>query len=118
MAWRAWDLKSPRPLSIDCLHSLSTSPAQTGSHARYYNTLYLHPTYEAAKKKLNLIKRELAILNQSDVRSPEEGMEETLALHHLGIFPKLGVSFKTTNCIENIMRNVIKVVCEALFNFN
>jgi hypothetical protein len=36
----------------------------------------------------------------------------------LGIFPKLGVSFKTTNCIENIMRNVIKVVCEALFNFN
>ena len=24
----------------------------------------------------------------------------------LGMFPKLGVSFKTTNCIENIMRQV------------
>jgi len=33
-------------------------------------------------------------------------MEETLTLHHLGMFPKLGVSFKTTNCIENIMRQV------------
>ena len=36
----------------------------------------------------------------------EEVMEETLTLHHLGMFPKLGVSFKTTNCIENIMRQV------------
>ena len=67
---------------------------------------YDQPTYEAAKKKLNLIKRELAILNQSAVRSLEEVMEETLTLHHLGMFPKLGVSFKTTNCIENIMRQV------------
>ncbi|HCG72328.1 MAG TPA: IS256 family transposase, partial [Nitrospina sp.] len=67
---------------------------------------YEQPTYEAAKKKLNLIKRELAILNQSAVRSLEEVMEETLTLHHLGMFPKLGVSFKTTNCIENIMRQV------------
>ena len=58
------------------------------------------------KKKLNLIKRELAILNQSAVRSLEEVMEETLTLHHLGMFPKLGVSFKTTKCIENIMRQV------------
>jgi hypothetical protein len=30
---------------------------------------YEQPTYEVAKKKLNLIKRELAILNQSAVRS-------------------------------------------------
>ena len=64
------------------------------------------PLTEAAKKKLNFIKRELATLNQSAVRSLEEVMEETLTLHHLGMFPKLGVSFKTTNCIENIMRQV------------
>ena len=49
---------------------------------------------------------ELAILNQSAVRSLEEGLEETLTLHRLGMFPKLGTSFKTTNCIENIMRQV------------
>ena len=35
---------------------------------------YDQSTYEAAKKKLNLIKRELAILNQSAVCSLEEGM--------------------------------------------
>ena len=33
-------------------------------------------------------------------------MEETLTLHRLGMFPKLGTSFKTTNCNENIMRQV------------
>ena len=33
-------------------------------------------------------------------------MEETLTLHRLGMFPKLSISFKTTNCIENIMRQV------------
>jgi hypothetical protein len=32
--------------------------------------------------------------------------EETLTLHRLGMFQKLGISFKTTNCIENIMRQV------------
>ena len=73
---------------------------------RKLQSAYEQPTYEAAKKKLNLIKRELAILNQSAVRSLEEGLEETLTLHRLGMFPKLGISLKTTNCIENIMRQV------------
>ena len=73
---------------------------------RKLQSAYEQPTYDAAKKKLNLIKRELAILNQSAVRSLEEGLEETLTLHRLGMFPKLGIIFKTTNCIENIMRKV------------
>jgi putative transposase len=55
---------------------------------------------------MNLIKRELAILNESAVRSLEEGIEETITLHGLDMFPKLGVSFKTTNCIKNIMSQV------------
>ena len=74
------------------------------SFRRKLQAVYEQSTYEAAKKKLNLIKKELAILNQSAVRSLEEGLEETLTLHRLGMFPKLGTSFKTTNCIENIMR--------------
>jgi|TARA_B110000116_G_C16710720_1_gene524326 putative transposase len=53
-----------------------------------------------------LIKRELKILNQSAVRSLEEGLEETLTLHRLGIFSKLGISFKTNNYIEKIMRQM------------
>jgi hypothetical protein len=32
-----------------------------------------------------------------------EGLEETLTLHRLGVFPELGVSFKTTNLIESVM---------------
>ena len=76
------------------------------SFRRKLQAAYEQSTYEAAKKKLNLIKKELAILNQSAVRSLEEGLEETLTLHRLGMFPKLGTSFKTTNCIENIMLQV------------
>ena len=53
-----------------------------------------------------MIKRELKILNQSAVRSLEEGLEETLTLHRLGIFSKLGISFKTNNYIEKIMRQM------------
>lgn len=48
------------------------------------------------------IKRELQLLNQSAAASLDEGLEETLTLHKLGLFVKLGESFKTTNCIENV----------------
>jgi len=29
--------------------------------------------------------------------------QETLTLHRLGLFRELGISFKTTNCIESLM---------------
>ena len=38
--------------------------------------------------------------------SLEEGLEETLTLHRLGLFTALGKSFKTTNCIESLMAQV------------
>ena len=34
------------------------------------------------------------------------GLEQTLTLHRLGMFKKLGTSFKTTNCIENLNRQL------------
>ena len=34
----------------------------------------------------------------------EEGLEETLTLHKLGLFPELGISLKTTNMLENVNR--------------
>ena len=34
--------------------------------------------------------------------SLDEGLEETLTLHSLGLFPMLGVSLKTTNCLESL----------------
>src|SRR5205814_7867369 len=32
-----------------------------------------------------------------------EGLEETLTLQRLNVFPEVGVSFKTTNLIESVM---------------
>jgi transposase-like protein len=44
----------------------------------------------------------LAEGNASAAVSLDEGLEETLTLHRLGLFKELGRSFKTTNCIENV----------------
>lgn len=63
---------------------------------------YQQPTYEKAKATLKKVRAELAAINQSAVSSLDEGFEETLTLHRLGLFEELGQSFKTTNCIENL----------------
>lgn len=64
---------------------------------------YQEPTYEKAKEKLLKIRKELQLINQSAVSSLDEGLEETLTLHRLGLFRELGISFKTTNGIESLM---------------
>lgn len=63
---------------------------------------YEEPVYEKAKAKLLAVRKELGLLNESAVASLDEGFEETLTLHKLGMFEKLGRSFKTTNCLENV----------------
>ena len=63
---------------------------------------YDQPTYSQAKTALKKVRVELNVLNQSAVASLDEGFEETLTLHRLGVFTELGRSFKTTNCIENL----------------
>ena len=73
---------------------------------RRLQAAYELPTYEKAKKRLEAIKRELMLINKSAVTSLEEGFEETLTLHRLGLFTKLGRSFKTTNCIENVNKGL------------
>ncbi len=67
---------------------------------------YNEPSYELAKKAIGAIRQELKQINQSAVNSLDEGMEETLLLQKLGLFDKLGTSFKTTNCIENVNRGL------------
>ncbi len=64
---------------------------------------YQEPTYEKAKAALMKVKKELSLMNESAVRSLEEGLEETLTLHRLGLFEKLGKSRKTSNSIESVM---------------
>jgi transposase-like protein len=69
---------------------------------------YEEETYDAAKSALLAIRRDLARLNQSAAASLDEGFEETLTLHKLGLFSKLGRSFKTTNCIEGVHKQLAR----------
>ncbi len=63
---------------------------------------YERPTYAEARAALHRLHRDLETRNQSAARSLTEGLEETLTLHRLGVFALLGLSFKTTNCLESI----------------
>ena len=77
----------------------------TGRQAEFRRKLqnaYQQPTYEKAKAALKKVRAELVTINQSAVASLDEGFEETLTLHRLGVIAELGTSFKTTNCIENL----------------
>ena len=67
---------------------------------------YEKPTYEEAKAELKRLHNELMLINRSAAASVEEGLEETLTLHRLGLFTQLGISLKTTNCIESVMSRV------------
>lgn len=63
---------------------------------------YERPTYEEARRELMRIRKDLEDRNQSAVGSLDEGLEETLTLHRLGLFGVLGKSLKTTNCMESV----------------
>jgi putative transposase len=80
--------------------------AEQAAWRRKLQAAYAQPSYAHAKRALQRLSRELSILNASAVRSLEEGLEETLTLHRLGVFSELGVSFKTTNLIESVMARV------------
>ena len=67
------------------------------------------PTYKEAKAALDAIKPELALMNESALSSLEEGIEETLTLHRLGLMPLLKQSFRTTNCIESLNSMVAQI---------
>lgn len=73
---------------------------------RKLQSAYEQKTYEKAKSRLLAIRRELQLANKSAVASLDEGLEETLTLHKLGLFSKIGESFKTTNCIENVNKQL------------
>lgn len=70
---------------------------------RKLQAAYAHPVYADAKRALLALAKELRVRNVSAAASLEEGLEETLTLHRLGVFPELGQSFKTTNLIESVM---------------
>ena len=73
---------------------------------RKLQAAYEQPTYAAAKRALERVRHELRLLNVSAVASLDEGLEETLTLHRLGVFAQVGTSLKTTNVIESIHARV------------
>lgn len=64
---------------------------------------YGKKTHEKAEEALLAIREELSSLNESAVRSLDEGFDETLTLHRLGLIEELGRSLKTSNMIESVM---------------
>ncbi len=73
---------------------------------RKLQAAYERPTYEQARRAVQVVRRELQVLNRSAVTSLDEGLEETLTLHRLGVFRPLGRSLKTTNVLESINARV------------
>jgi transposase-like protein len=67
---------------------------------------YRKGTYEEAKAALKAIRAELTLINESAVRSLDEGLEETLTVQKLGLHRELRRSFTTTNMIESIMAQI------------
>ncbi|MGH7209828.1 MAG: IS256 family transposase [Nitrospiraceae bacterium] len=75
---------------------------QQASWRRRLQQAYERPTYPEAKAALLRLRQELRPVNLSATTSLDEGFEETLTLHRLGVFVTVGLSLKTTNCLESL----------------
>jgi len=84
--------------------------SQQASMRRKLQNAYEQPSYEVAVRELNKCRNELKEINQSAVKSLDEGFEETLTLHRLGVFDVLGISLKTTNCLESINSQISRML--------
>ncbi len=71
---------------------------------------YAMSSYEDAKTALEKLHRELLQLNPSAARSLEEGREQTLTVHRLGLDDLLRCTLATTNPIESAF-SVVDRVC-------
>jgi putative transposase len=71
---------------------------------------YAMVEYEAAKKALDSLHRELMHINPSAARSLAEGMEETLTVHRLRVPQQLRRTLSCTNVIESAF-SIVETVC-------
>jgi len=67
--------------------------------------------YQDAKRALHQVHRELLHVNPSAARSLEEGMEETLTIHRIGVPQELRRVLRTTNPIESAFSRV-RTICQ------
>lgn len=73
---------------------------------RRLRNAYALASYADAKAALEKLWRQLVNINPSAARSLEEGMEETLTLHRLGVSPLLRRTLRSTNVIESCLSTV------------
>jgi len=71
---------------------------------------YAMVEYDAAKKALDSLHRELMHINPSAARSLAEGMEETLTVHRLRVPQQLRRTLSCTNVIESAF-SIVETVC-------
>ena len=79
--------------------------------AKQLNAAYALEDYDAAKKALEQLHRELMDLNPSAARNLAEGMEETLAVHRLHLPVQLRKTMASTNVIESAF-SIVEQVCK------
>jgi putative transposase len=75
-----------------------------GEQAAYKSRMqgaYNEPTYKQALERITELLTDLRKRNRSAAQSLEEGLNETLLLHRLGM-TEFSTSFATTNCIESV----------------
>jgi len=80
------------------------------TYRRKLKAAYQAETYEEAKHLLLAIREELMNINVSAANSLQEGLEETLTLHRLGINHLFSKSFSTTNCLESLNSHLNKYI--------
>jgi len=80
-----------------------------GDYDRRLRNAYSMTSYAEAKAELEKIFRHLERVNPSAAHSLEEGMEETLTVHRLGVGELLRRSLSTTNPIESCLSTVERV---------
>ncbi len=73
---------------------------------RRLRNIYAMSGYAEAQAALEKLWRQLVEINPSAARSLEEGMEETLTLHRLGVSPLLRGTLRSTNVIESCLSTV------------
>ena len=76
---------------------------------KYYTALS-YVDHEEARAELKNLTKELKKINVSAARSLEEGREELLTLHKLGMYIQFKRSFHTTNAIENLNSQLGKYI--------
>ena len=77
---------------------------------RKLQNAYAMKDYEPAKRALTQLHRELMDLNPSAARSLEEGLEDTLTVHKLGVPDQLRRTLACTNVIESAF-SIVETVC-------